>query len=71
MIKDKFPDLEEYEEKTLIEWGNKRDELIKFIHQFNLNPLQLERFFDLLHQYERLSRERTRIITCFWLLREK
>lgn len=71
MTKSKFPDLEEFEEQSLVEWGRKREEIIHFIKQFNLNPAQLERFFDLLHQYERLSRERSRLVTCFWLLREK
>lgn len=62
--------IKQHDEDTLIKWGRKREELINYIKDRFASEEDAEKFFKLLYQYERLSRERTRIATCIWLLRE-
>lgn len=62
--------LKKHDQDTLIEWGRKREEIIAHIKNHFTSDEDRERFFILIDEYERLSRLRTRIETCKWLLRD-
>jgi len=59
----------EHDNNTLIEWGRLREEIIKFIEMHIDSKSNCEHLIYLISEYEKKSRERSRITTSLWLLR--
>jgi hypothetical protein len=62
--------LQELDNDTLIEWGRAMDEIKRFISNHIDNKDNAEHLLGLICDYERLSRQRTRVYAARWLLRE-
>jgi hypothetical protein len=62
-------ELKKHDDDTLVEWGRQRENIIKFMEKHIDTKENASHLLYLIHEYERKSRERSRVTTALWLLR--